>query len=48
MVREEELEKWNKLHKNFNARMKKLSTEFQIEMFEQYEMPTEGILRNAA
>jgi hypothetical protein len=28
--------------------MKKLPTEYQIEMFEQYEMPTEEILRNPA
>jgi hypothetical protein len=48
MVAEEDLEKWNKLHEDFNKRMKKLSNEFQIEMFERYEMPTEEILRNAA
>jgi hypothetical protein len=28
--------------------MKKLPTEYQIEMFEEYEMPTEEILQNAA
>jgi hypothetical protein len=47
-VRDEDLEKWNKLHEDFNKRMKKLPNEFQIEMFEQYEMPIEEILRNAA
>jgi hypothetical protein len=31
-----------------NKRMKKLPNEFQIEMFEQYEMRIEEILRNAA
>jgi hypothetical protein len=41
MVTDEDLEKWNKFHEDFNKWMKKLPTEFQIEMFEQYEMPTE-------
>jgi hypothetical protein len=48
MITDEDLEKWNKIHEDFNKRMKKLPNEFQIEMFEQYEMPTEEILRNAA
>jgi hypothetical protein len=47
MISEEKLGKWNKLHEYFNLGMK-LHTEFQIEMFEQYELPTEGILGNAA
>jgi hypothetical protein len=48
MISDEKLEKWNQLNDDFNLQMKKLPSEFKIEMFDCFELVTESILGNVA